>query len=51
MTARVVKGLILATLLCLTASAVQAQAPAGIDAAFKGANENYNKINYGIIGF
>ena len=33
MSTGMVKGLIVATLLCLTASVVQAQAPAGIDAA------------------
>ena len=47
MTARVVKGLILATLLCLTASAVQAQAPAGIDAALKAAHDKYKNIKEG----
>ena len=47
MTARMVKGLILATLLCLTASAVQAQAPAGIDAALKAAHDKYKNIKEG----
>jgi glutaminase len=41
------KGLVVAALLCLAASAVQAQAPAGVDAALKTAHDKYKNIKEG----
>jgi glutaminase len=47
MSIRMPKGLVVAALLCLAASAVQAQAPAGVDAALKTAHDKYKNIKEG----
>jgi glutaminase len=47
MSTAMMRGVIVAALLCVTASAVQAQAPAAVDAAMKAAHDKYKNIKEG----